>query len=81
MIRPKYKELYQKEKNKKLALKCIIKQYRELFKRLSDNKLIEYKVVPAPDSFDDMEIINLKTNDTYIAMRINKELTEDEDDL
>ena len=78
MNRPRYKELYLEEKNKFNELKGVLKQYRNVMKLLSDKKIICFKTMPSPCSFDDLDVISFVADDNFYKMAIVRESVEEE---
>lgn len=77
MSRPKYKELYLKEKNKTNELKKVLKQYRATFPKLIGKKITYFGSMRSEYSFDDLDVITAITNRNYYKYVIVRERVEE----
>ena len=78
MNRPKYKELYLKEKAKKGELQEVIKQYRNLMSFLTSIRKINYKVEKSSNMFCDLDVISFSSNRQQFKYVIARESQADE---
>lgn len=70
MNRPKYKELFNNEHNKKIIYLSYIKCLIQIIK--NNNLVDKISIEKHQKSFDDM--LEIKHNDTYLCMRLDEDL-------
>lgn len=79
MSRPKYKELFLKEKAKKGDLKEVLKQYRNLMSFLTSKRIINYKVEKSSNRFCELDVISFSINRQQFKYVIARECYEEDE--